>query len=116
MAKIDECDDKLSDKKNRAAESSFWSLYIVQMANGNLYTGIATDVVRRFAEHQASGPKAARALRGKGPLTLVFQQQVGNRSQAQSAEYRVKQLARAEKLLLIKGQQELLAQCFPAQV
>ena len=32
-----------------------WFLYLVRTASGALYTGIATDVERRFAEHQAEG-------------------------------------------------------------
>ena len=49
-----------------------WFIYIIRCADGSLYTGITTDVSRRFAEHARSGPRAARYLRGRGPLTLVF--------------------------------------------
>ncbi|MFC1829099.1 GIY-YIG nuclease family protein, partial [Thermodesulfobacteriota bacterium] len=38
-----------------------WYLYIVRCCHGSLYTGIATDVERRFAEHQAN--KGAKYLR-----------------------------------------------------
>ena len=89
-----------------------WCLYIVQMASGNLYTGISTDVQRRFAEHSGSGVKAARALRGKGPLTLVFQREVGDRAAAQRAEYRLKKLGRSDKLALIAGSAALLNAVF----
>jgi hypothetical protein len=41
---------------------SQWSLYIIRTINGDLYTGITTDVDRRFAEHQAGGKKSARCL------------------------------------------------------
>lgn len=102
-----------NDKELLAEKPVVWSLYIVRMANGNFYTGIATDVARRFGEHEASGAKSARALRGKGPLTLMFQREVGNRSEAQSAEYRVKQLAKVEKLALVQQQPEVLERCFP---
>lgn len=54
---------------------SDWSLYMIRDGHGCLYTGISTDVTRRLTEH-ASG-MGARALRGKGPLELVFQQPVG---------------------------------------
>jgi len=78
-----------------------WYLYMVACADGRLYTGISTDPQRRFAEHCAGGARSAKALRGKGPLTLVFTQQVGSRSMALSAEYRLKQLNRTEKLNVI---------------
>ena len=47
-----------------------FSLYIVRCADGQLYTGIATDVTKRLAEHE-SGPRGAKFLRGKGPLEVV---------------------------------------------
>ena len=80
-----------------------WHLYMLECADGRLYTGITTDPARRFAEHSAGGIKAAKALRGKGPLRLVFAQPVGTRSAALSAEYRLKQLSRAEKLQVIQA-------------
>lgn len=85
---------------------SEWSVYLIRMASGALYCGISTDVKRRFGEHQGS-PKGARALRGKGPLTLVFQQIVGDRSVASKVEYQVKKLSKHEKEKLIRGQRQL---------
>lgn len=79
-----------------------WFLYMVQTASGALYTGITTDVARRFLQHQRG--TGARALRGKGPLTLVFQCPAGDRSQASRLEYQVKQRTRADKLLLVSDQ------------
>ena len=82
------------------------SLYIVRCADGQLYTGIATDVSKRLAEHE-SGPRGAKYLRGKGPLEVVFVETVGDRAAASHLEYRVKQLSRARKLDLIEGRQSL---------
>jgi len=82
---------------------SVWSLYLIECNNGSLYTGITTDVERRLKEHQSSSPKSAKYLRGKGPLTLVFREEVGNRSQASIAEARVKKLSRTDKDNLVKG-------------
>lgn len=80
-----------------------WFLYIIRCADGSLYTGITTDVARRFAEHARSGPRAARYLRGRGPLTLVFSAPAGTRSSALALERRVKSLARKDKLALLEG-------------
>lgn len=82
------------------AESCWW-LYMVRMADGRLYTGISTDVVRRFSQH-VNG-KGARALRGKGPLTLVWQQEVGAHSVALKLEYRLKRWRKARKEALINS-------------
>lgn len=86
---------------------SDWHLYLVRTAKGALYTGITTDVERRFAEHQAGAPKGARSLRGKGPLTLEFYVRVGGREVAAKAEWQIKQWPRARKEALIRGEQSL---------
>ena len=83
-----------------------FSLYILRCANGTLYTGIATDVEKRLAEH-AAGARGAKSLRGKGPLEVVFAQAVGDRARAQSLEYRVKKLKREQKLELVRGERDL---------
>lgn len=84
-----------------------WYLYLVRTAGGSLYTGITTDVQRRLAEHQAGAPKGARSLRGKGPLTLVFQAEAGNRAMASRLEWAIKQWPRDQKEALIRGERPL---------
>ncbi|MCP1439479.1 putative endonuclease [Erwinia persicina] len=79
-----------------------WHLYIVQTAGGALYTGITNDVPRRFKQHQAG--TGAKALRGKGPLTLLFHCEAGDRASASRLEYRIKQLKRQEKIRLVTHQ------------
>lgn len=80
-----------------------YAVYIVECGDGTFYTGIATDVERRLREHE-SGVRGARYLRGRGPLRVVYSEFAGDRSSAQRAEYRIKQLTRRQKLALIKGQ------------
>jgi putative endonuclease len=84
-------------------KQSPWYLYLVQCANSHLYTGITKDVPRRFSEHQQGGTKAAKYLKGKGPLTLVYQELVGSQSQALKRELMIKKLTRAQKLQLINS-------------
>ncbi|CAM4072055.1 GIY-YIG nuclease family protein [Pseudoalteromonas ostreae] len=74
---------------------STWSLYIVQTRLGHWYTGISTDVAKRFAAHQAG--KGAKNLKGKGPLTLIYQCEVGSRSEASKLEIKIKRLSKAQK-------------------
>ena len=73
-----------------------YSVYLVRCRDGSLYTGIATDVGRRLAEHETS-PRGAKYLRGKGPLTLVYQREIGDRSAATKVELAIKQLPRQVK-------------------
>jgi len=72
-----------------------WFLYMVRCKDGALYTGITTDMDRRFIMHQSG--KGAKYLRGKAPLTLVFQQKIGSHSAALKAEVAIKQLSKADK-------------------
>lgn len=80
----------------RSVSAATWSVYLLRCDDGSLYTGIATDVARRVAEHEG-GARGARCLRGRGPLTLVFQREIGDRRAASRVEYRIKRLSKAEK-------------------
>lgn len=93
-------------------KSVVWSLYLIRTHKGSLYTGITTDVVRRFSEHQTGGIKAAKFLKGKGPLSLEFQIEVGDHSAALKLEYRVKRLRKSKKEQLLKNP-DLLTIMFP---
>ena len=77
-----------------------WYVYMLRCRDGSLYTGIATDVERRIADHLAS--KGAKYLRGRGPLKLVFKKQVGKKGRALKVERKVKRLPRHQKKALIK--------------
>lgn len=74
-----------------------WRLYMIRTKTGALYTGVATDVERRFKEHTEGGKKGAKYLRGRGPLKLVFQQKIGARSEALKAEAAIKKMSKEEK-------------------
>jgi len=89
---------KSSESDIQSGETS-WFLYLIRCKDGALYTGITTDVSRRLAEHQAG--KGAKYLRGKAPLELVLQQEMGSRSAALIAEAAIKKLSKADKELII---------------
>lgn len=90
-----------------------WYVYIVRCRDGSLYTGIATDVDRRLAEHQAN--KGSKYLRGRGPLKLVLKKRIGNKGRALKVERKVKGLTRQEKERLINdgGSQALKSLLLP---
>lgn len=81
-----------------AAERN-WQVYLILCSDDSLYTGITTNVERRFAEH-ASG-RGARYFRGRRPLRVVFLEASHTRSSASSRECAIKKLSRSEKLRLI---------------
>jgi len=84
-----------------------WYVYMIRCGSGTLYTGITTDVDRRFEEHQASGPKAARYLKGRGPLQLVLTVQADDRGEALRLEHRIKKLSKGQKETLIQHPESL---------
>ena len=79
-----------------------WYVYLLRCGNGALYTGSATDVSRRLAEHREAKGKGAKYLRGKGPLRLVFKKAIGAKGLALSVEGRIKKLSKARKEALIE--------------
>ena len=81
---------------------SKWYVYILECADGSLYTGITTDVNRRLLEHNYSF-KSAKYTRSRRPVRLVWSKEVANRSEASKEEARIKKLKRASKLELIKS-------------
>ncbi len=83
--------------------SSSWHVYIVRCADDSLYTGIARDVERRIAEHNAGNGLAANYTRSRRPVALVYQEAAADRSAASRREYQIKQLSRGQKLALVAG-------------
>ena len=77
-----------------------WYVYILRCGDGTLYTGITDDVLRRLAAHRAG--RGAKYTRGRGPLELVWQEEVPDKSAALRREYQLKQLSRSEKEQLIR--------------
>ncbi len=84
-------------------KSTQWWVYLVRCNDGCLYTGIATDVARRFKEHQELNGKGAKFLRGKGPLALMLEMPVGSRALASKVEIKIKKLRKAKKERLVKN-------------
>ena len=74
-------------------------VYILRCKDGSLYTGITTDIQRRFQQH-ASG-KGAKYFRGRQPLQVVYQESGHTRSSACKREVAIKNMARTEKLALV---------------
>ncbi|WP_413740053.1 GIY-YIG nuclease family protein [Sodalis sp. RH14] len=89
-----------------------WHIYLIRTASGALYTGVTTDVARRLAQHQRGS--GAKALRGKGPLLLVYHCPAGDRGGALRWEYRIKQLTRAQKERLVASQASTLEAIWPS--
>ena len=84
-----------------------WSVYIIEASDESLYTGISTDVERRFGEHlkihmQGVGV-GAKYFRGRRPVRVVYIEAADSRSNASVRESALKKLSRVEKLALISS-------------
>jgi len=79
-----------------------WSLYIIEASDASLYTGITTDIERRFDEH-SQGPRGARYFNGRNPLRIVYREDGHSRSSASRREAEIKKLSRGAKQQLIAG-------------
>ena len=85
------------------ADSS-WQVYILECADGSLYTGIATDLSRRLLQHNGELVGGPKYTRGRRPVSLRWSASAADRSTALQREAAIKKLSRVEKLSLIRGQ------------
>jgi putative endonuclease len=102
---------KTSKLKNTTQESEYtvstkqqigpWYLYMVQTKYQHLYTGITLDYRRRFEEHNSQSPKCAKALKGKGPLSLKYCIELPDQRTALQAEIWLKKQTKFNKLSII---------------
>ncbi|MGE5027053.1 MAG: GIY-YIG nuclease family protein [Betaproteobacteria bacterium] len=77
-----------------------WHCYILECADGTLYTGITNDLEKRLAAHNSG--TASKYTRSRLPVRLVFAEDQPDRAAASRREMRIKQLSRAEKLALLR--------------
>lgn len=75
-------------------------VYIVECADGTLYTGWAIDVDKRVAAHNAG--RASRYTRSRRPVKLVYVEKRMSRAIAMKREAAIKKMPRARKLRLIR--------------
>ena len=81
--------------------------YIIKCANGSLYTGITTDVQRRFGEHKSKSKVSAKYTRANPAVSVEAVWSTSTRTLASKLEYFIKSLSRNEKLELIFNPQYL---------
>ncbi|MGI6751992.1 MAG: Spx/MgsR family RNA polymerase-binding regulatory protein [Anaerovoracaceae bacterium] len=80
-----------------------WYTYVLRCKDGSLYTGITTDLIRRFNEHRWGGGKGAKYTASHHPMQYEAAWESPGRSQALILEGRIKALTKMEKEGLIRG-------------
>lgn len=83
------------------AESKKWYIYMIASQSGKLYTGITTEVERRYIQHQTG--KGAKFFRMDPPKELLYVEASPNRSDASAREAEIKKMTREKKLKLALG-------------
>ena len=83
-----------------------WYVYIIECKDGSLYTGITDNLERRFQEHKTGkGGKFTQAFKVN---KLLYSESYGSKNAALKREFQIKGWTRKKKLVLIKGDVELL--------
>ena len=77
-----------------------WFLYVLKCSDDTLYTGVTTDIDRRLHEHNTS-KRGAKYTKTRRPVEIVYWLEFLDRSSAQKAEYKIKQLTREQKEKII---------------
>ena len=85
-------------------------VYLLRCVDGSLYTGITTDVNRRFDEHVKRDKKGAKYTKTHTPERIEAVWQVENRSVASKLEWRIKHLTKQQKEILC-GAPERISEC-----
>jgi putative endonuclease len=80
-----------------------WWVYVLECADGTLYTGITTDVRRRLAQHNGELAGGARCTRARRPVRLAYAEPQSDRSAAARREVEIKRLRVGDKRALVAG-------------
>jgi putative endonuclease len=83
--------------------ANHWLVYMIRTSDAQVYTGITTDMARRWREH-LSGKAGARYFRGRKPVQLCYLETDHDRSSASRREYAIKSLSAGGKKELIAAQ------------
>lgn len=83
-------------------------VYMLRCKDGSLYTGWTNDLEHRLAMH--SSGRGAKYTRGRGPLELVYSEELPDKEAALRRECAIKKLRREQKLALLQTWQSRIAE------
>ena len=76
-------------------------VYILQCADGSLYTGWTNHLEERVKAHSTG--RGARYTRPRRPVQLVYYEMFATKQEAMKREAAIKKLSHAEKLRLVQS-------------
>ncbi|WP_083497007.1 GIY-YIG nuclease family protein [Brevibacillus choshinensis] len=94
---VKNCRKSISEDAIPSHKSHF--VYILSCADGSLYTGYTTELLRRLRTHNEG--KGAKYTRGRGPVELLYWEEGTDRSWGLRREEAIKRLSRLKKEELI---------------
>ena len=83
-------------------------VYMLRCKDSSLYTGWTNDLEHRLAMHNSG--RGAKYTRGRGPLELVYSEELPDKEAALRRECAIKKLRRDQKLALLQTWQARIAE------
>lgn len=83
-------------------------VYMLRCKDGSLYTGWTNDLEHRLAMHNSG--RGAKYTRGRGPLELVYSEELPDKEAALRRECAIKKLRREQKIALLQTWQARIAE------
>lgn len=105
--KTDKTDGNIDKKEQRAF------IYIVKCQDGSLYTGITKNLKKRMGEHYHKTGRGAKYTRSRQVVEIMMVWEAVSYSSAAKLEYKIKRLARKDKLKVIASPEEGLKELVP---
>jgi putative endonuclease len=91
-------DNKLIKSEKASYIAMNWQVYIIFCSDASYYTGITTDLAKRYRQHESG--QGAKYFRGRRPERIVYLETEHTRSSASKREIAIKKLSREQKIEL----------------
>ena len=89
--------------RKNSLKNGAWTLYMLRNERNALYTGITSDLERRFHEHTSGHSKCAKFTRSCKSLKLVYRCEIGSKSQCLTVEALIKRLKKDQKEIIVRS-------------
>jgi putative endonuclease len=76
-------------------------VYILKCMDESLYTGYTNNLEKRIKTHNSG--KGSKYTRCRLPVELIYYEMYETKNEAMKREYHIKQMARLDKIKLIKS-------------
>ena len=83
-----------------------WEVYMIECSDGSIYTGVTSDLARRWLEHK--GPQGSKYTGSHVARQLLWSEKHQSQFFAEKREAQIKGWTRRKKLALANGDLQLL--------